>query len=102
MEGAVLTLVLVALASLILGMGLPVTASYIVLATLAAPALYDLISQSVMLNALQATDLPSNIRAVVDLFGGDPVRALSEMPQEMRQLVRADPDIKPDPKPSDQ
>jgi len=35
-----LTLVLVALASLILGMGLPVTASYIVLATLAAPALY--------------------------------------------------------------
>jgi len=86
----VLTLVLVALASLILGMGLPVTASYIVLATLAAPALYDLISQSVMLNALQATDLPSNIRAVVDLFGGDPERALSEMPQEMRQLVRAE------------
>jgi TRAP transporter 4TM/12TM fusion protein len=83
-----LTLVLVALASLILGMGLPVTASYIVLATLAAPALYDLISQSVMLEALSAGDLPSNVRAVVDLFGGDPVRALNEMPAEMRQLVR--------------
>ena len=83
-----LTLVLVALASLILGMGLPVTASYIVLATLAAPALYDLISQTVMLEALSANDLPSNVRAVVDLFGGDPVRALTEMPAEMRQLVR--------------
>ena len=84
----ILTLVLVAMASLILGMGLPVTASYIVLATLAAPALYDLISQTAMLDALSAADLPANVRAVVDLFGGDPVRALTEMPQEMRQLVR--------------
>ena len=85
-----LTLVLVALASLILGMGLPVTASYIVLATLAAPALYDLISQSVMLDALRASDLPANVQAVIDLFGGDPVRALSEMPPEMRRLVRGE------------
>ena len=85
-----LTLVLVALASLILGMGLPVTASYIVLATLAAPALYDLISQSVMLDALRASDLPANVQAVIDLFGGDPERALSEMPPEMRQLVRGE------------
>ena len=84
------TLILVALASLILGMGLPVTASYIVLATLAAPALYDLISQSVMLEALSAAELPSNIQAVVNLFGGDPLRALTEMPAEMRQLVRSE------------
>jgi TRAP transporter 4TM/12TM fusion protein len=34
-----ITIILIALASLILGMGLPVTASYIVLAVLAAPAL---------------------------------------------------------------
>ncbi len=85
-----LTLALVALASLILGMGLPVTASYIVLATLAAPALYDLISQSVMLDALRAPDLPANVQAVIELFGGDPVRALSDMPPEMRQLVRGE------------
>jgi len=85
-----LTLILVALASLILGMGLPVTASYIVLATLAAPALYDLISQSLMLEALSAPDLPANIDAVVNLFGGDPARALTEMPAEMRQLVRSE------------
>ena len=88
-DGSLLiTLVLVALASLILGMGLPVTASYIVLATLAAPALYDLISQTSMLSALAAPDLPDNVRAVVDLFGGDPQRAFREMPPEMRQLIR--------------
>ncbi len=85
-----LTLVLVALASLVLGMGLPVTAAYIVLATLAAPALYDLISADALLRALAAPDLPVNIRAVVDLFGGDPARALSGMPAEMRQLVRGE------------
>lgn len=85
-----LTLVLVAVASLILGMGLPVTASYIVLATLAAPALYDLISQSAMLDALQAADLPGNVQAIIQLFGGDPARALAEMPAEMRQLVRGE------------
>jgi len=85
-----LTLALVAVASLILGMGLPVTASYIVMATLAAPALYDLMSQTAMLEALQATNIPANVQAVVDLFGGDPVRALTEMPSEMRQLVRSE------------
>ena len=86
----ILTLVLVALASLILGMGLPVTASYIVLATLAAPALYDLMSQSAMLEALSAPDLPSNVQAVVNLFGGDPLRTFVEMPPEMRQIVRGE------------
>ena len=85
-----LTLALIAVASLILGMGLPVTASYIVLATLAAPALYDLISQGVLLEALSEPNLPSNIQAVIDLFGGDPLRALREMPAEMRQLVRGE------------
>ena len=85
-----LTLALIAVASLILGMGLPVTASYIVLATLAAPALYDLISQGVLLEALREPNLPANIQAVVDLFGGDPLRALREMPAEMRQLVRGE------------
>jgi TRAP transporter 4TM/12TM fusion protein len=84
------TLVLVALASLILGMGLPVTASYIVLATLSAPALYDLLSKAALLDALGAGDVPPNIQAVVDLFGGDPLRALREMPAEMRQLVRGE------------
>ncbi len=85
-----LTLVLVALASLILGVGLPVTASYIVLATLSAPMIYDLIAQDYLLQALQATDLPTSVRATLGLFGGDPVVALREMPLEMRQLLRTE------------
>ena len=40
---------LIALASLILGMGLPVTASYIVLGTLSAPALYQLLAEKQLL-----------------------------------------------------
>ncbi|MCJ7595898.1 MAG: TRAP transporter permease [Desulfobacterales bacterium] len=38
----ILAIILIGLASLVLGMGLPVTASYIVLATLAGPALLDM------------------------------------------------------------
>ena len=88
-QGSLLvTLILVALASLVLGMGLPVTASYIVLATLSAPLIFDLISQSQLLEALQAEDLPSNVAATIGLFGGDPVVALQEMPLEMKQLIR--------------
>jgi len=47
-----LTIVLVALASLVLGMGLPVTASYIVLATLSAPAIYGLMVDAELVTAL--------------------------------------------------
>ena len=83
-----ITLVLIALASLVLGMGLPVTAAYIVLATLSAPILYDLIAQEQMLMALSAPDLPASVMATLNLFGGDPVVALQQMPLEMRQLLR--------------
>jgi TRAP transporter 4TM/12TM fusion protein len=83
-----ITLVLVALASLVLGMGLPVTASYIVLATLSAPLIFDLVSQGQLLTALQAGDLPSNVQATLGLFGGDPLIALQEMPLEMKRLIR--------------
>lgn len=83
-----ITLALVAIASLILGMGLPVTASYIVLATLSAPVIYDLISQEYLLQALQSNDLPTSVRATLSLFGGDPVLAMQQMPLEMKQLLR--------------
>lgn len=88
-QGSLLiTLILVALASLVLGMGLPVTASYIVLATLSAPLIFDLISQSQLLEALQAGDLPNNVAATIGLYGGDPAIALQEMPLQMKQLIR--------------
>ena len=85
-----ITIALVALASLILGMGLPVTASYIVLATLSAPVIYDLIAQDYLLQALQSTDLPTSVRATLSLFGGDPALAVREMPLEMRQILRTE------------
>ena len=50
----VFALVLVALASLLLGMGLPVTAAYIVLATLSAPALYGLMAEAELVNVIAA------------------------------------------------
>ena len=88
-QGSLLiTLVLVALASLVLGMGLPVTASYIVLATLSAPLIFDLISQSHLLAALQAVELPGNVAATIGLYGGDAAVALQEMPLQMKQLIR--------------
>jgi TRAP-type uncharacterized transport system fused permease subunit len=85
-----IALALVAIASLVLGMGLPVTASYIVLATLSAPILFDLIAQDQMLTALSMPNLPSSVTATIDLFGGDPLIALREMPLEMRQILRQD------------
>ncbi|MFN3745039.1 MAG: TRAP transporter permease [Hyphomicrobiaceae bacterium] len=60
-------LILIALASLVLGMGLPVTASYIVLATLSAPALADLISQSDLINTVASGNLPDAAKAMLML-----------------------------------
>ena len=57
-------IVLVALASLILGMGLPVTAAYIVLGTLSAPALYQLILQGQIVDMMVAGTLPEAAKAI--------------------------------------
>lgn len=50
----VLAIVLIGLASLVLGMGLPVTAAYIILASLTAPALAGILSDTVILDQLVA------------------------------------------------
>jgi TRAP-type uncharacterized transport system fused permease subunit len=47
-------------------------------------------SQSQLLIALQAENLPSNVAATINLFGGDPLVALREMPLEMKQLIRGE------------
>ncbi len=62
-----IAVVLVALASLILGMGLPVTASYIVLATLSAPALSGMIADRFVIDALVAGTLGDAPRAILML-----------------------------------
>jgi TRAP transporter 4TM/12TM fusion protein len=57
-----LAIILVAIASLVLGAGLPVTASYIVLATLTAPALYQMIAMDHLLAALMDGTLQEGAR----------------------------------------
>ncbi len=95
-----IALVLIALASLVLGMGLPVTASYIVLATLSAPALAGMITQQELVNAFMAGNVPDSAKAVLMLVAPDKVAAIGQpmsfdtasaltaaIPQEMRSMV---------------
>ena len=63
----ILAIALIALASLVLGMGLPVTAAYIVLATLSAPALAGMISDSFLATALVSGDLAIEAQALLSL-----------------------------------
>jgi len=72
-----ITIVLVAIASLVLGMGLPVTASYIVLGTLSAPALYALISEAQLLQLLIDGGVPEASRMIFMLVAPDQVAALA-------------------------
>ncbi|MEM7566180.1 MAG: TRAP transporter fused permease subunit [Pseudomonadota bacterium] len=58
-----IAIVLIALASLVLGMGLPVTAAYIVLATLSAPALQALIQNAELIQIIAAGALPEAAKA---------------------------------------
>jgi TRAP transporter 4TM/12TM fusion protein len=77
-----LTIVLVALVSLVLGMGLPVTASYVVLATLSAPALYLLIAQGQLVDLIAAGALPDAAKAIFMLTAPDAVASLDRpMPE---------------------
>ncbi|RYH01701.1 TRAP transporter fused permease subunit [Salipiger sp. IMCC34102] len=69
-------IVLIGLASLILGMGLPVTAAYIVLATLSAPALAGMIADRFVIDALVAGNLPETARAVLMLGAPQAMEAI--------------------------
>ncbi|OMH33967.1 TRAP transporter permease [Motiliproteus sp. MSK22-1] len=73
-----ITLLLVAIASLVLGMGLPVTASYIVLGTLSAPALYGLISESHLLQMMVDGSLPEAAKSIFLLADPSQAVALAE------------------------
>jgi len=78
-----ITLILVALASLVLGMGLPVTAAYIVLATLSAPAIRDLIVQSELISAIAAGNVPEEAMAIFMLVAADQLDIIGQpMPYE--------------------
>ena len=97
----IVAIVLIALASLILGMGLPVTAAYIVLATLSAPALSGMILESQLVTAIADGTVSDAARAVLMLAAPDRVEALGQpmtreaatelvalIPPEMQPLIR--------------
>jgi TRAP transporter 4TM/12TM fusion protein len=71
-------LVLIALASLVLGMGLPVTASYIVLATLSAPALAAMITQQELIGAFAAGNVPEAVKAILTLVAPEQAAAIGK------------------------
>ncbi|MPW28888.1 TRAP transporter fused permease subunit [Agarivorans sp. B2Z047] len=91
-------LLLVAVASLVLGMGLPVTASYIVLATLSAPALLQLMANVELVNALSSGALSADVQAILMLVGVSPEQGamsvaqaqalINDMPDEMMAILR--------------
>ncbi|MBJ7555559.1 TRAP transporter permease [Marinomonas spartinae] len=85
-----LTIILVAIASLVLGMGLPVTASYIVLGTLSAPAIFNLIAQSQLLEMMSNGTLPQAAHAVFMLVDPTSISKLAEgMPMDQASALLA-------------
>lgn len=93
----IITLVLVALASLVLGMGLPVTAAYIVLGTLSAPAIFELIVQSQLIEAVASGAVPETARAVLMLIDPQAAGALGTAmaPDQAAALIdKIPPDMK--------
>jgi TRAP transporter 4TM/12TM fusion protein len=78
------TIVLVAIASLVLGMGLPVTAAYIVLATLSAPAISDLITQSRLVETIAAGAVPDAAKATLMLVAAEQAHLLGSAMSEQQ------------------
>ena len=72
----ILAILFIGLASLVLGMGLPVTAAYIVLGTLSAPALYELISQAHLVEVIASGRLPEEAKAIFMLAAPEKLAAL--------------------------
>ncbi|WP_376691070.1 TRAP transporter permease [Wenzhouxiangella sp. EGI_FJ10409] len=82
---------LVALASLILGMGLPVTAAYIVLAAISAPTLYGLMLQTDLVEALVRGEITTMAREAIVMArpGVEGLLGSPMPPDQARELVTA-------------
>lgn len=95
--GSVLVaIVLIALASLVLGMGLPVAAAYIVVATLSAPALADLLVRSELVGVIAAGTIGPGPGAMLMMGSPDMAAAIGQpMPadQAARILAAAPPEF---------
>lgn len=88
-----IAIILVGLASLVLGMGLPVTAAYIVLATLSAPALANMIADSHLLDLIVSGQIPTEAYAIFLLVNPDATTLLAHpmSPAEANTLLAAIP-----------
>ncbi len=88
-----IAIILIGLASLVLGMGLPVTAAYIVLATLSAPALANMIADAHLLELITSGNVPAEAHAMFLLANPEAVTLLSQsMPKaEAVALLNAIP-----------
>jgi TRAP transporter 4TM/12TM fusion protein len=87
-----IAIVMVAIASLVLGMGLPVTAAYIVLATLSAPALAGMIADRFVIDALASGNLPETANAILMIGVPDPTVLADPLNfEDARDLIRALP-----------
>ncbi|MDH5184882.1 MAG: TRAP transporter fused permease subunit, partial [Gammaproteobacteria bacterium] len=73
-----ITIILVALASLVLGMGLPVTAAYIVLGTLSAPAIYQLIVEARLVDAIASGQMTDMVRGIIMLVAPEQAANLGQ------------------------
>lgn len=82
-----IAILLVAFASLILGMGLPVTASYIVLATLSAPALFDLMANMELISALTGDGFNDQTKMIIALTHPDILQQSALTLEQATQLV---------------
>ncbi|MDO5091713.1 MAG: TRAP transporter fused permease subunit [Cardiobacteriaceae bacterium] len=96
-----IAIILIALASLVLGMGLPVTAAYIVLATLSAPALLGMMLDAQLVQIIADGQLPQTVQpmlmladpALVDKVAAPMPLAeaqalIASLPENLRHLIR--------------
>ncbi|MGB7432378.1 MAG: TRAP transporter fused permease subunit, partial [Ahrensia sp.] len=97
----VLAILLIALASLVLGMGLPVTAAYIILAILTAPALAGILADSIIIEQLMQgiadpaqsamfmlVDSPYAAKVATGMLREEAVALMAAMPFELAITVR--------------
>jgi TRAP transporter 4TM/12TM fusion protein len=89
----IFALILIGLASLVLGMGLPVTAAYIVLAILSAPALSGMLADGIVVEQLVAGISDPAKAAMFALVDSPHIAKLATglTPEEAHQLISAMP-----------
>lgn len=89
-DSLIVTFLWVSLAAIILGMGLPTTAAYIVLGTLSAPALYSLIINSEAISLIASGHVVDTVKAVLMLVAPDQAGTLGQpMPVETVKAMLA-------------